>query len=218
MAALDAGFDQGRRRPQRSFRRPRPSGGPSRCHGFRSGAGCYGRMESSRDLDVQDLRKGRRRRRCAVKEGKEPSLPSFKGGREGAVSETSPLMRQFKNARYSTHYAQSPRHFSSPTTGVPRVHGLYIFTWSSDRALMHAVGGPSRFWGPLALRSLKRARSRARLPGATVGVLDTEISQSTCSWGPSMAQLQPRGGTTTEASGEDPHEEAPHEENNDQNC
>jgi hypothetical protein len=93
-----------------------------------------------------------------MKEGEEPSLPSFKGGREGAVSETSPLMRQFKNARYSTHYAQSPCRFSSPTTGAPRVHGLYIFTWSSDRALTHAVGGPWRFWGPLALRSLKRAR------------------------------------------------------------
>jgi hypothetical protein len=65
-------------------------------------------------------------------------------------------------------------------------------------------------WGALTLRSLKRARSRARLPGATVGVLDTRVSWSTCSWAPSMAQLRPRGGTTTE---EGPHEEAPHEEN-----
>jgi hypothetical protein len=32
-----------------------------------------------------------------------------------------------------------------------------------------------------------------------------------------MAQLQPRGETTTEAIREDPHEEAPHEENDDQN-
>jgi hypothetical protein len=37
-----------------------------------------------------------RRRRCAVKEKKEPSLLSFKGGREGAVSQTSPLMRRFE--------------------------------------------------------------------------------------------------------------------------
>jgi hypothetical protein len=51
-----------------------------------------------------------------------------------------------------------------------------------------------------------------------VGVLDTGVSWSTCSWAPSMAQLRPRGGTTAEASGEDPHEEAPHEENDDQNC
>jgi hypothetical protein len=51
-----------------------------------------------------------------------------------------------------------------------------------------------------------------------VGVLDTGVSQSTCSWAPSMAQLWPRGEMTTEASGEDPHEEAPHEENDDQNC
>jgi hypothetical protein len=36
------------------------------------------------------------RRRCAMKEKKEPSLLSFKGGREGAVSQTSPLMRWFE--------------------------------------------------------------------------------------------------------------------------
>jgi hypothetical protein len=50
-----------------------------------------------------------------------------------------------------------------------------------------------------------------------VGVLDTGVSRSTCSWASSMAQLRPRGETTTEAIGEDPHEEAPHEENDDQN-
>jgi hypothetical protein len=175
-------------------------------------------MEGSRDLDAQDLRKRRRRRRCAVREGKEPSLPSFKGGREGAVSKTSPLMRRFENARYSTHYARSPRRFTSPTAGAPRAHDLCIFKWSSDRTLTRAVGGPNSFWGPLALRPLKRARSRARLPGATVGVLDTRVSRSTCSWAPSTAKLRPRGGATTEASGEDPREEAPHEENDDQNC
>jgi hypothetical protein len=51
----------------------------------------------------------------------------------------------------------------------------------------------------------------------TVGVLDTGVSQSTCFWASSMAQLRPRGEMTTEAGGEDPHEEAPHEENNDGN-
>jgi hypothetical protein len=110
------------------------------------------------------------------------------------------------------------RRFVSPATVVPLIRDLCIFTWSSDRALTHAVGGPSSFWGPLALRSLKRVRSRARLSGATVGVLDTGESRSTCSWAPSAAQLRPRGGTTTEASGEDPHEEASHEKNDDQNC
>jgi hypothetical protein len=52
----------------------------------------------------------------------------------------------------------------------------------------------------------------------TVGVLDTGVSRSTCSWASSTAQLWPRGKTTTEAVGEDPREEAPHEENDDQNC
>jgi hypothetical protein len=32
-----------------------------------------------------------------------------------------------------------------------------------------------------------------------------------------MAQLRPRGETKTEAGGEDPHEEALHEENDDRN-
>jgi hypothetical protein len=125
--------------------------------------------------------KGRWRRRCAVEGGKKPSLPSFKGGREDAVFEASPLMRRFENARYSTHYARSPRRFASPTARMPHAHDLCIFTWSSDRALMHAVGGPSSFWGPPALRSLKRVRSRAGLPGATIGVLDTRVSRSTYS-------------------------------------
>jgi hypothetical protein len=40
-----------------------------------------------------------------MKEEKEPSLLSFKGGREGTVSKTLPLMRQFKNAHYSSHDA-----------------------------------------------------------------------------------------------------------------
>jgi hypothetical protein len=53
------------------------------------------------------------------------------------------------------------------------------------------------------------------LDAYSVGVLDTGVSQSTCSWAPSMAQFRPRGGTMTEASGEDPHEEVPHEENDD---
>jgi hypothetical protein len=116
-----------------------------------------------------------------MKEEKEPSLLSFKGGREGTISKTLPLMQRFENARYSTHDARSPRRFVSPTVGSPRVRGLCIFTWSSNHALTHAVGGPSSFWGPLALCSLERAHSRARLPGATVGVLDTGVSRSTYS-------------------------------------
>jgi hypothetical protein len=52
----------------------------------------------------------------------------------------------------------------------------------------------------------------------TVGVLDTGVSRSTCSWASSTAQLRSRGERTTEAIEEDPHEEAPHEENDDQNC
>jgi hypothetical protein len=32
-----------------------------------------------------------------------------------------------------------------------------------------------------------------------VGVLDTGVSRSTCSWAPSTAQVQPRGKPTTEA-------------------
>jgi hypothetical protein len=34
----------------------------------------------------------------------------------------------------------------------------------------------------------------------SVGVLDTGVSRSTCSWAPSSAHLQPRGRTTTQAT------------------
>jgi hypothetical protein len=61
-------------------------------------------------------------------------------------------------------------------------------------------------------REIRHHHSGSREAEA-VGVLDTGISWSTCSWAPSTAQLWPKGGTMTEASGEDPHEEAPHEEN-----
>jgi hypothetical protein len=112
---------------------------------------------------------------------------------------------------------------TSPAVSSHRLWSRHASTASASShglltaRLTHAVGGPSSFWGPLALRSLERACSRAELPGATVGVLDTGISRYTCSWASSTAQLRPRGETATEAIGEDPHEEAPHEENNDQN-
>jgi hypothetical protein len=54
--------------------------------------------------------------------------------------------------------------------------------------------------------------------GSSVGVLDTGVSRSTCSWAPSSAHLQPREESTTKATEEDPHEEAPREENDDGNC
>jgi hypothetical protein len=50
-----------------------------------------------------------------------------------------------------------------------------------------------------------------------VGVLDTGVSRSTCSWASSTAQLRPKGEIMTEAGEEDPREEAPHKENDDQN-
>jgi hypothetical protein len=51
-----------------------------------------------------------------------------------------------------------------------------------------------------------------------IGVLGTGVSRSTRSWASSMAQLRPRGETMIKAVGEDPREEAPHEENGDKNC
>jgi hypothetical protein len=40
------------------------------------------------------------------------------------------------------------RRFISPAVVVPRVCGLCIFTWSSDRALTRAVGVPAASGGP----------------------------------------------------------------------
>jgi hypothetical protein len=39
-----------------------------------------------------------------------------------------------------------------------------------------------------------------KLWAIAVGVLDTGVSRSTCSWAPSSAHLQPRGGSTTQAT------------------
>jgi hypothetical protein len=44
---------------------------------------------------------------------------------------------------------------------------------------------------------IKKSLEKAKVPEEDVGVLDTGVSRST--WAPSTAQLQPRGGTTTEA-------------------
>jgi hypothetical protein len=94
---------------------------------------------------------------------------------------------------------------ASPAVSSRQLQGRHASAGSASShgpltaRLTRAIGGPSSFWGPLALRSLRRARSRARLPRAAVGVLDTGVSRSTCSWAPSTAQLQPRGGTTTKA-------------------
>jgi hypothetical protein len=83
---------------------------------------------------------------------------------------------------------------------VPRAHDLRFFTWSSDRAVDACRWRAQQLRGPPALRSLERACSRAGLPGATVGVLDTGVSRSTCSWAPSSAHHQPRGESTTRAT------------------
>jgi hypothetical protein len=49
-AALDAGFEQGRRRSRRCSRRPRYPDGPARCHCSGRGRGAAGRLEARRDL------------------------------------------------------------------------------------------------------------------------------------------------------------------------
>jgi hypothetical protein len=112
---------------------------------------------------------------------------------------------------------------ASPAVSSHQLRSCHVSTASASShgpltaRLMRAVGGPSSFWGPPALCPLKRVHSRAGLPGATVGVLDTGVSWSTYSWASSTDQLRPRGETMTEAGGEDPHEEVPYEENDDRN-
>jgi hypothetical protein len=83
--------------------------------------------------------------------------------------------------------------FVSPAAAMPCVCDLRFFTWSSDRTVDACHWRAQQLLGPPALRFLKRARSWAGLPGATVGVLDTGVSRSTYSWALSSAHLQPRG-------------------------
>jgi hypothetical protein len=86
-----------------------------------------------------------------------------------------------------------PCRFISPAAAAPRVRSLCLFTWSSDHAVDVCCWRAQKLQGPPSLHFFKRTHSWARLPGATVGVLDTGVSQSTCSWAPSSAHLQPRG-------------------------
>jgi hypothetical protein len=136
----------------------------------------------------------------AFMEGKRlPSLLSFKGGRKGMVSKASPLTRWFETpvtlfAVHDLHAASSRQSWSRHVFAVSASsHGPLT------ACLTRAIGGPSSYWGPLILRSLERARLWARLPGATVGVLDTGVSRSTCAWATSTAQLWPRSAMKTEA-------------------
>jgi hypothetical protein len=85
------------------------------------------------------------------------------------------------------------RRFVSPAAATPCVCDLRFFTWSSDCTVDACHWRAQQLLGPPTLRSLKRACSRAGLLGATVGVLDTEVCRSTCSWALSSAYLQPRG-------------------------
>jgi hypothetical protein len=65
-------------------------------------------------------------------------------------------------------------------------------------------------------KGLPKIIGHAALHSTSIRVLDTGVCRSTCSWAPSLAHLQPRGEPTIQATGEDPHEEASHEENGDQ--
>jgi hypothetical protein len=103
------------------------------------------------------------------------------------------------------------------------IRGVAHPTWIANPVVVPKANGSGRLC--MDFTSLNKACPKDPYPLPridqivdSVSVLDTGVSRSTCSWAPSMAQLRPRGGTMTEASGEDPHEEAPHEENNDQNC
>jgi hypothetical protein len=79
--------------------------------------------------------KRKRRRRCAVKEKEEPSLLSFKRGGEGAVSETSPLMRRFKKRPlpHPQHTISTPPRLANfrGATGPLPLH-LHMVLWPHD--------------------------------------------------------------------------------------
>jgi hypothetical protein len=188
-AALDSGVEQGHRRPRRSSGGPRRTNGPARCHGSRRGRVAARRLEARKIW----LRKIFGREVAAVvccgKGEGAFSAKLLKGGSQGVVSEASALTRWFEK-RPLPHYARSPRRLASPTARVPRAHDLRFFTWTSDRTVDACRWRAQQLLGPPALRSLERARLRAGLPGATVGVLDTGVSRSTCSWAMSSAHLR----------------------------
>jgi hypothetical protein len=100
-----------------------------------------------------------------MKERKEPSPLSFKGGREGAVSQTLPLMRRFKTpvtlcTAHDLHAASScrlqVRHVftTSASSHGPLTTRFDACRWRAPQLL-----------GALTLCSLERAHLRARLSG-----------------------------------------------------
>jgi hypothetical protein len=82
--------------------------------------------------------------------------------------------------------------------------------------LTRAVGGPSSFWGP---RPFAPSRGHIRGPGSRglLSVFWILGYPGPAAPGPLQRPSFSPGETTTKAIREDPHEEAPHEENDDQN-
>jgi hypothetical protein len=134
------------------------------------------------------------------------------------VSEASALMRRFEKMPVTpptTHdlHAALLRQLQGhhmPTTSASSHGPLTV-------RLTHAVGGPSSFWGP---RPFTPSRGRVRRPGSRGyfwcsgyrGILVHLLLGPII--GPSLAQ----GKDDDPSYGEDPHEEAPREENDNQNC
>jgi hypothetical protein len=113
---------------------------------------------------------------------------------------------------------------SSPAVSSHQLQGRHMPTTSASSHgpltawLMRAVGGPSSFWGPWPFAP---SRGRVHGPGSRglLSVFWTPGYPGPPAPGPlQRPSFGPGGETMTEAIGEDPHEEAPHEKNDDQNC
>jgi hypothetical protein len=139
-----------------------------------------------------------------------------------------PLSANLKNVIHRRHNELLEEDRNDPTfasdsdiwpalLAVERLVALKAFE-GPVRLSLYNRAGRHAWWNSRSFWEVTAALCAVLQVPAPVGVLDTGVSQSTCSWAPSTAQLRPRGGATTEASGEGPHEEAPHEESDDQNC
>jgi hypothetical protein len=115
---------------------------------------------------------------CGKEEGAFPAkLLRGRPGRDFRSVGLDTTVRKTPVAPPTTHDLHAA---SLANAGVPRAHDLCFFTWSSDRAVDACRWRAQQLLGPLALCSLKRACSWNGLSGATVGVLDTGVSRSTC--------------------------------------
>ena len=162
--------------------------------------------------------------------GREVAAVVCCGKGEGAFS-AKPLRgrpgRGFRSVGLDATVRKTP--VAPPTThdlhaaSLRQLRGCHMPTTSASShgpltaRLMRAVGGPSSFGGPRPFAS-SRGRVMDRAPGGYCRCSGYRGIPVHLLLGPVIGPSSAQGRINDASYGEDPHEEAPHEENDDRNC